>query len=42
MNSGIYNSSASKKKKKVSHQLHSEILSEYYIVSTTLKNTLMR
>lgn len=43
MNAGIYNSSASKKKKKkVSHQLHIEILSEYYIVSTTLRNTLMQ
>lgn len=31
-----------KKKKKVSHQLHIEILSEYYIVSTTLRNTLMQ
>ena len=31
-----------KKKKMVSHQLHIEILSEYYIVSTTLKNTLMQ
>lgn len=43
MNAGIYNSYASKKEKKmVSHQLHIEILSEYYIVSTPLKNTLMQ